>query len=50
VPGAHHPHDPPPGVVCELAEDALGDGVLEVVGLAARDLVDPDQHGPQVLL
>jgi hypothetical protein len=34
----------------ELAEGALRDGVLEVVGPTARDLVDPDQHGPQVLL
>src|SRR3954447_15154554 len=50
MPGPHHPHDPPPGVALELAEGALCDGVLEVVGPAARDLVDPDQHGPEVLL
>jgi len=50
VPSPHHPHDPPPRVVLEFAEDAFGDGVLEVVGPAPRDLVDSDQQGPQVVL
>jgi hypothetical protein len=39
-----------PRVVLELAEDALRDGVLEVVGPAACDLVDPDQQSPEVVL
>jgi hypothetical protein len=43
-------HDPPPRERLEVAEGALRNGMLEVVGPAAHDLVDPDQHGPEVLL
>jgi hypothetical protein len=50
VPGAHHLHDPPPGELSEVAEGVFRNGMFEVVGPAARDLVDPDQHGPEVLL
>jgi hypothetical protein len=42
MPGAHHLHDPPPGELPEVAEGVFCNGMFEVVGPAARDLVDPD--------
>ena len=47
-------HQPPgypmPHEVGQGREGVFADGVTEVGGPAAHDLVEPDQHGPEVLL
>jgi hypothetical protein len=45
----HSDHSPPREVL-QHAEGVLGHRVPEVVGPSAHNLVEPDQHGPEVLL
>jgi hypothetical protein len=40
----------PPRQGGEFAEDVLADRMFEVVGPAAHDQAEPDQHVPEVLL
>ena len=44
------PGHPPPHEVAQGAEGVFADGMPEVVGPAAQDLVEPDQHGPWIVL
>jgi transposase len=45
-----HLDRPPPGEDLQNFEGVLGHRMFEVVGPSAHDLVEPDQHGPEVLL
>src|SRR5262249_44610793 len=44
------PDHPPPGEVSQVAQGVLAHRMLEVVSPAAHDLVEADQHVPEVLL